>query len=594
MTKNCSEHATWSTDTGIDAVPSGTLSFGKCITRITADTTLSPDRRRDMVSGLARVAEVLNRHPDAVPVHVPWLQPRLEDVNPKVLRIASKTWANILSNMKAALAHLGCIESGTKPVAALSPSWAANWRSLRQSPESGLVPGLWGFVAYLDDRSVAPEMVGAEHLTGYLAFVTTRSLRKHPVDVARRARTAWNRAAKLVPGWPHQQLEPIASDRVYCLPASHLPETFLAEVEALMHRLAKPDLMAPGALRRAMRPDTVKARRGQFTRFAAVLVHAGLPIERIEAIRDLVVPANLERGLRWLLARSNDATTPGISNMAVALRMLVRHHAALTDEERSRAEDLCGKVILPRTSGLTEKNRNRLMPFNDAALTDRFLSLAQDLWSTATACCSPAARSRQRETAIALELLTFCPIRRKNLAEIHVERDLQRHGPGNVVLSLQSHQTKTGRAISFVLPDHLVGWIDTHLRDRAGVLCPPGVAWLFPRRDGSDSMVPSTLGSRISEVILTQTGLKVHPHLYRHLSAKLMLKANPGHYELVRRILGHAETSTTWETYVGLEGDDATRLLSEIVLQNRTAIKTDRKSTGKARRVGSLTALRAS
>ena len=34
------------------------------------------------------------------------------------------------------------------------------------------------FVAYLDDRAVAPENVGAEHLTNYLAFVTTRSLRR--------------------------------------------------------------------------------------------------------------------------------------------------------------------------------------------------------------------------------------------------------------------------------------------------------------------------------------------------------------------------------------------------------------------------------
>ena len=588
MTRNFSDQTSWSTGAGIGPVPSGTLSFGECIARITADTALPRDRRRDMISGLARVAEVLNRHPDAVPVHVPWLQPRLEELRPKALRITAKTWANILSNMKAALAHLGCIESGTKPVAALSPSWAANWRALRQSAESGLVPGLWGFVAYLDDRAVAPENVGAEHLTNYLALVTTRSLRKHPVDVVRRARTAWNRAAELVPGWPTQKLEPIASDRVYRLPDSEFSGQFIAEVDTLIYSLAKPDPLAAGMLQRAMRPDTVKARRGQFTRFAAVLVHAGLPVERIEGLRDLVFPANLELGFRWLLQRSNNVKTPGISNMAVALRVLVRHHTTLSDEERTRAEDLCSKLILQRTDGLTEKNRKRLMTFNDAGLTDAFLSLAQELWTTAKACRNPAARALQRETAIAIEMLTFCPIRRKNLTEIHVERDLQRHGPGNVVLNLQADQTKTGRAISFVLPDHLVGWIDAHLRERAGVLCPPGVAWLFPMRDGTGSMAPTALGTRISKVIRTHTGLKVHPHLFRHVSAKLMLKAYPGHYELVRRVLGHAETSTTWETYVGLEGEDATRLLSEIVLQNRKTIKPGVKSPGTTRRPGAL------
>lgn len=575
-------------------VPPDIPSFGDCIARIAVDTTLAKERRRDMISGLTRVAEVLTRAPDAVPVHVPWLQPRLEEVMPKALGLSAKTWANILSNMKAALVHLGFIKTGTKPAGALSPAWATHWQALRQSSESGLVPGLLGFVAYLDDQAVAPDGVGGGHLTDYLGFVATRSLRKNPLDVARRARIAWNRAAKLVAGWPNRQLAPIASDTVYCLPDSRFSGSFIAEVDALMLSLAKPDPLAPGKLQRAMRPDTVKARRGQFTRFAAVLVHAGLPIERIKAIRDLVVPVNLERGLRWLLQRSNNTVTPGLSNMAVALRMLIRHHVTLSDEERARAEELCGKVILPRTFGLTEKNRKRLMPFNDGSLTDDFLSLPQKLWTTAKTCRNPTEQARQRETAIALEILTFCPVRRKNLAEIHVERDLQRHGPGNIVLNLQADQTKTGRAISFVLPDHLVGWIDEHLRDRTGVLCPPGVSWLFPRRDGTMNMVPSSLGCRISEVIKRHMGLKVHPHLYRHLSAKLMLKANPGHYELVRRVLGHTETSTTWETYVGLEGEDATRLLSEIVLQNRSAEVPRSKLARKTGTGGNLVPLRAS
>ena len=572
MTTNFSNPTPWGTGGDMCPVPAGTLSFGECISRIAADTPLSAERRRDMVSGLTRVAEIFNRHPDAVPAYVTWLQPRLKVVSPKTLRITAKTWANILSNMKAALAYLGRIEIGPKPVADLSPIWAELREVLRQGA-GGIVPGLSGFVSYLDDEAVAPEDVGAQHLIGYLAFVTTRSLRKDPVDVARRARSAWNRAAKLLPAWPSQQLEPLASDRVYCLPDAMFLGVFIAEVDDLMHSLAKPDPLAPGKLRHAMRPETVKARRGQFTRFAAVLVHSGLAIERIEGLRNLVIPETLERGLRWLLARSNNVTTPGISNLAVALRMLARHYATLSDEERARAELLCSKVILPRTFGLTEKNRKRLMPFNDGGLTDQFLSLAHELWTTAKACRSPSARARQRESAIALEMLTFCPIRRKNLAEIHLERDLQRHGPGTVVLNLQAGQTKTGRAISFVLPEHLVDWIDIYVRDRAGVLCPQGVPWLFPKRDGSANMRPTQLGTCISKVIRAHTGLHVHPHLFRHLSAKLVLKAHPGHYELVRRILGHAEASTTWETYVGMEGEDATRLLSEIVMERRTSGK---------------------
>ena len=588
MTKHQSAQKSGRSAPDTNPVPVGTPSFGDCIARITADTTLAVERHRDMISGLTRVAEILNGHPDAVPAHVPWLQPRLAGLSPKTIGITVKTWANILSNMKAALAHLGLIKVGTKPATALSPEWAKLWEALRQSSQCGLAPGLRGFVSYLDECTIVPEIVGAKDLDGYLAFVTTRSLRKDPVDVARRARAAWNRAAKLVPAWPNQNLEPLNSDRVYCLPDPAFSGGFISEVDDLMHDLAKPDPLAPGSLRRALRPDTLKARRGQYTRFAAILVRAGQPIEDIAGLRDLVVPENLERGLRWLLARNHNVVTPGISNTAVALRVLARHHVELSDEERLRAEDLCGKVILPRTFGLTEKNRRRLMPFNDAVLTNQFLSLAQELWSSSKAGRTPDERALQRERAIAIELLTFCPIRRKNLAEIHVERDLQRHGPGHVILNLQADQTKTRRAICFVLPEHLVSWIDAHLRDRVGILCPAGVPWLFPKRDGSDHVAPTQLGDSISKVIRTHTGLRVHPHLYRHLSAKLMLKAHPGHYELVRRILGHSETSTTWETYVGLEGEDATRMLSEIVALNRTSSGSSGEALRRAKKKATL------
>ncbi len=44
-----------------------------------------------------------------------------------------------------------------------------------------------------------------------------------------------------------------------------------------------------------------------------------------------------------------------------------------------------------------------------------------------------------------------------------------------------------------------------------------------------------------------------------------MLKADPGNYELVRRVLGHRSMVTTREFYIGLESLDATRMFGEIV-----------------------------
>jgi hypothetical protein len=45
----------------------------------------------------------------------------------------------------------------------------------------------------------------------------------------------------------------------------------------------------------------------------------------------------------------------------------------------------------------------------------------------------------------------------------------------------------------------------------------------------------------------------------------IWLEANPGHYEVARRLLGHAELSSTLNAYVGFEAGTATRLFAGLV-----------------------------
>ena len=70
----------------------GTLMFAEVITRITSDMSLPPTRRRDMVSGLRRVANALGRPPEAVPADSHWLQKRLADVLPASIGLTPKSW----------------------------------------------------------------------------------------------------------------------------------------------------------------------------------------------------------------------------------------------------------------------------------------------------------------------------------------------------------------------------------------------------------------------------------------------------------------------------------------------------------------------
>ena len=73
----------------------------------------------------------------------------------------------------------------------------------------------------------------------------------------------------------------------------------------------------------------------------------------------------------------------------------------------------------------------------------------------------------------------------------------------------------------------------------------------------------------MKKAIFDHTGLQMTPHQFRHAAAKLLLDARPGHYEVVRKLLGHKSLTTTYAHYAGAETDAAVELYDDIILQLR-------------------------
>lgn len=546
-------------------VSRGTPSLADCIARLRQDETLSRERKRDLISGLNRVAKAINREPATVPADPTWLQPRIAAVAPARNGITLKSWSNIISNAHAALRHLGITANRTRDLSDLSEEWRAVWLALLASKDHSLAHGLGRFVRFLDKNDVGPNDVIEAHVNLFREALALAEVRKNPAESALQALYAWNRAVTKVPSWPKIRLATPRSDRNYVLPSEELPSTLVAEIAAAMHRLSTPDPLDPDSPSRALRPATITSRRGQLFRFASALRHAGAAPAEIEHLVDLVAPANLDKGLRWMLARQGNDVTQGISNLAHCLRMIARHVVKLEGQPLKEVETLLGRLIKPRRIGMTTGNRDRLRLLQNDQILGQLYRLPSRLWQRSRSAANTYKGLLIAEEAIAIELLIHCPVRRKNLTELHLERDFLKPGNGSVFLQLAESRTKNGKIQSFELPRDLCDWIGSHIKERASLLCPGSSPFLFPKRDGSAPMGGQQLGKRISARIRKELGIDVHPHLFRHLSAMVLLREHPGHYELVRRVLGHAETSTTYSSYVALEADQATRLLAEAV-----------------------------
>jgi len=122
-----------------------------------------------------------------------------------------------------------------------------------------------------------------------------------------------------------------------------------------------------------------------------------------------------------------------------------------------------------------------------------------------------------------------------------------------------------------------------YLRDFRPYLTTKGNTALFPGKFGRAKR-QHALRAQISRTIYAHTGLKVNPHLFRHIDAKLYLDRNPGGYEVVRRVLGHRSMNTTVRFYTGMETAAAARHFDQTILDLRreaAGVRVIRRRTGR-------------
>ena len=128
----------------------------------------------------------------------------------------------------------------------------------------------------------------------------------------------------------------------------------------------------------------------------------------------------------------------------------------------------------------------------------------------------------------------MAPIRLGNLCALDLEQNLVRPGRGKQLhLVIEATDVKNRHALEFPLPPQSIELVERYLREFRPHLAAPGCTALFPGRSGG-SKGTNTLGGQISKTIRSYTGIKMHPHLFRHVTAKIYLDANPGGYEVVQ------------------------------------------------------------
>ena len=171
------------------------------------------------------------------------------------------------------------------------------------------------------------------------------------------------------------------------------------------------------------------------------------------------------------------------------------------------------------------------------------------------------------QTAVAIEILIFAPIRIGNLQHLRLDEHITWQGK-RMHIHIPKGQVKNDQTLNFLLPESASKRIKTYIMEWRQLFTDTANPYLFPGRK-MNPKDDTRLRRQIQKTIWNETGIKLTPHQFRHAAAKILLDAKPGYYEVVRKVLGHKNLSTTYSHYAGAETQAAVELFDEVIIQHR-------------------------
>jgi integrase len=157
-------------------------------------------------------------------------------------------------------------------------------------------------------------------------------------------------------------------------------------------------------------------------------------------------------------------------------------------------------------------------------------------------------RSIRFRDGLIIALLATRPLRRRNLAQMLVGRNLRQTTQG-YWLHFGSQETKNGQPIDVPVPAALAPLVDRYLDHyRPVLLGGRNHSELWISRNGIPLAAPSiyhAVRSRTYEAF----GVAINPHLFRDCAATSVAVEDPNHVRVAATLLGHTGLSTTQRHY---------------------------------------------
>jgi transposase len=529
-------------------------------------------RRRDMASAIRTLAGWFNLPEENVPASAKFIREKLERVHAITASVSPRRIQNVRSLVLAAMREAGVSTKLAPYASPFSAEWQCLWDLL--DGDTYAKTELSRFLRFCSAQGIVPRAVNDTVSAQFLAAIEAESLLVKPKTRHQSMCRVLNRMMETHAGsgWPQVRLSvPRYEQRLYRIGADKVSAAVATDVEAYLTHLRGTDIFS--GLPKPFRPKSVKAVDGHLWRYLSALHHAGVELSGVPSFDALLTPELVKRGMRWFLGRNDGKPSKHIGEIAWALRCYAVKYRDPSTETATFFAEVLPKLRQQQT-GLSEKNITAMAQFDDPLAVERFLLLPQRLWDLALAKTKTVeGRTLRQEahllvqSAVAIEILQFAPVRIENLNHLRLDQHLVWQG-AKLRLVIPAAEVKNSQALDFLLPEATSARVQRYIKDWRCLFLPKSNPYLFPGRDGK-AKDQAALRKQIEKTLWDHAALRLTPHQFRHAAAKILLDARPGFYEVARKLLGHKSMMTTYSHYAGAETQAAVELYGDIISDHR-------------------------
>ena len=539
---------------------------------VLTDPLRNKNQRRNEAAAIKWLGRVDSTLLSAIPLDVRYLV----DNRIKLIRqhapLKKMRRSNIITLLNRVLRGAGILLIGARRGGITSHDWTVLINSLSSLEARINLSSLGKFCSGLD---IEPKRVTLAVWQVYVDETMYGSSFKNPRAALQRTLKTSNVARATMPNWPLPEFPKLINPRLVSIPKDELPSSFWQDIDKYITMSSTPaknifDKDWP----KQLSLETLQRYRDVAWRTASAQAHEGRAAGEIISLAALLDVAWLQKAMSWFYHHAGNTFLKDHLNMAATWVSFADNYvhppADTIDEIRRGIFKMIERKLGP--AGFSPKNIRKLEQFSNAMIVETLMFLPYQIMAEIRKKkIITVDDASEMMAAVGIELLLTTMIRRKNLADIDLEKSFSPIQPtpaGAWSLSVDPCDVKNRQPLRFALSKPTIRLIDFYLKKCRPLLLKEPTDLMFLRTNG-EPKGRAMMANLVRRTIRRHLDLDVNIHLFRHIGTMLYLDAHPGHFGVPQVMLGHSSNKTTQQFYAHLQTTRAIKHFTAAVLGGR-------------------------